>query len=214
MKTGLSILLAATLAASACERDGGGGPGAADAERPAGTDEVPATAETRATTEGLAMWRANGFTMLVPESADIVPRRTEPPATWGSILAGPGFVREVEGGREAGPPAYRLDATTYEKPDSIALAAWVAERLAERGESAAPGVTVAIAGEPALRTGAAPREPGPASYWLERNGTVVEFRLTEEPESPLAGIQRHVQSLILSTFRWSDAPASPAASGE
>ena len=38
--------------------------------------------------------------------------------------------------------------------------------------------------------------------------TLVEFRLEEEPESPLAGIQRHMQSLILSTFRWSDAVAT------
>jgi hypothetical protein len=205
MKTPISILLAAALAAAACERDTDPGPGEAarvEGEREGAAEAAP---ETRALTEGLAMWRANGFTMLVPESADILPRRTEPPATWGSILAGPGFVREVEGGREAGPPAYRLDATTYEKPDSIELEAWVVERLAERGEGeAGPGVTVAIAGEPALRTGAASREPGPASYWLERDGTVVEFRLTEEPESPLAGIQRHMQSLMLSTFRWSE----------
>jgi hypothetical protein len=204
MKTGSTILLALALAAAACERGTDEGPGEAARVGAGGSEGVEAEPETRALTEGLAMWRANGFTMLVPESADIIPRRTEPPATWGSILAGPGFVREVEGGREAGPPAYRLDATTYEKPDTIALEAWVAARLAERGESAGPGVTVAIAGEPALRTGAAPREPGPASYWLEREGTVVEFHLTEEPESPLAGIQRHMQSLMLSTFRWSE----------
>ena len=208
MRTGGSILLAATLVVAGCERGRDGGPGEAARVGAGGTEGGQAAPETRALTEGLAMWRANGFTMLVPESADILPRETEPPATWGSILAGPGFVREVEGGREAGPPAYRLDATTYEKPDSIDLEAWVAERLAERGESAAPGVTVAVAGEPALRTGSSSREPGPASYWLEREGTVIEFRLTEEPESPLAGIQRHMQSLILSTFRWSDAVAS------
>lgn len=202
------MLLAAALVASACERDRDVGPGEAARVRSGAEESVEAPPETRATTEGLAMWRANGFTMLVPESADIVPRRTEPPATWGSILAGPGFVREVEGGREAGPPTYRLDAITYDKPDSIELREWVAARLAERGESASPAVTVAIAGEPAIRTGAASREPGPASYWLERGGRVVEFRLTEEPESPLAGIQRHMQSLILSTFRWSDAVTS------
>lgn len=207
--TRISVLLAATLAATACERDGDAGPGEAARVGAGGSEGVETALETRALTEGLAMWRANGFTMLVPESADIVPRPTEPPATWGSILAGPGFVREVEGGREAGPPAYRLDATTYEKPDTVALEAWVAERLAERGETVPdPGVTVAIAGEAALRTGAAPREPGAASYWLERDGTVVEFRLTEEPESPLAGIQRHMQSLMLSTFRWSEEGSS------
>jgi hypothetical protein len=38
---------------------------------------------------------------------------------------------------------------------------------------------------------------------------IVEFRLVEEPGSPLGGIQRHVQSLILSTFRWSGASATP-----
>jgi hypothetical protein len=54
-----------------------------------------------------------------------------------------------------------------------------------------------------VRTGAGPGETGPASYWLEREGQVVELRLDEEPESPLDGIQRHIQSLILSTFRWS-----------
>jgi hypothetical protein len=210
MRTRVSILLAAALAAAGCERGADGGPGEAARVRSGAEESVRSEPETRALTEGLAVWRANGFTMLVPESADIVPRRTEPPATWGSILAGPGFVREVEGGREAGPPAYRLDATTYEKPDSIELEAWVAARLAERGEGAAPGVTVAVAGEPALRTGATSREPGPASYWLERDGTVVEFRLTEEPESPLAGTQRHMQSLILSTFRWSEGRALEA----
>jgi hypothetical protein len=44
---------------------------------------------------------------------------------------------------------------------------------------------------------------GSASYWLERDGLVVELRLEEEPGSPLNGIQRHMQSLILATFRWS-----------
>jgi hypothetical protein len=66
-----------------------------------------------------------------------------------------------------------------------------------------------LAGEAALRTGAAPNEAGPVSYWLERDGMIVEFRLVEEPGSPLGGIQRHVQSLILSTFKWSGASATP-----
>lgn len=207
MKTTLPTLLAAALFAAACEQSPDRGPGEAGR---AGVDgETVAPPETRPLTEGLAVWRADGFTLLVPEAADIVPRRAEAPETWGAILAGPGFVREVEGGgTEAGPPAYRVDVATYAKPDSIALDAWVEARLAERGEEAgAPGFTVALAGESAHRTGAAPRESGPASYWLERDGKVVELRLSEEPESPLAGIQRHMQSLILSTFRWSQSGA-------
>ena len=75
-------------------------------------------------------------------------------------------------------------------------------RSAERAGGDA-GITVALAGESALRTGSAPGLAGTASYWLERNGKVVELRLEEEPESPLSGIQRHIQSLMLSTFRWS-----------
>jgi hypothetical protein len=103
-----------------------------------------------------------------------------------------------------------VDAATYSKPDSVELDSWVAARLAERGEDAgAPGVIVPVAGERAIRTGVAPGVAGSASYWLEREGKVVEFRLEEEPESPLSGIQRHVQSLILSTFRWSGEAGSP-----
>ncbi len=164
--------------------------------------DAPVT-ETRAYTEGLAVWRADGFTMLVPENADIVPTDPVAPATWAVIVAGPGFVREVDGQVLPGPPAYRLDAATYTKPDTVALEEWVAARLADRGESGAEaGITVALAGEPALRTGSAPGVAGTASYWLERDGKVVELRLEEEPQSPLLGIQRHIQSLILSTFRW------------
>jgi hypothetical protein len=198
-----ALLLAAILTAVACDR-GEEAPGAGPAE--SGRAEEPAAApETRPLTDGLALWRADGFTLLVPERADIVPRTAQAPETWAAILAGPGFIREGEGGEpQPGPPAYRVDAATYAKPDTIELETWVAARLAERGENAAaPGVTIPLAGEPALRTGAAPNEAGPVSYWLERNGKVVEFRLEEEPESPLSGIQRHVQSLILSTFRWS-----------
>ncbi|CAN5783360.1 hypothetical protein BH20GEM1_BH20GEM1_23180 [soil metagenome] len=157
----------------------------------------------------VALWRADGFTMLVPEDADIVPRDPDPPATWAAILAGPGFVREGEGGvRQPGPPAYRVDAATYAKPDTAEIEAWVAARLAERGEAGGPGVIVPLAGERAFRTGVAPGVAGAASYWLERQGKVIELRLEEEPESPLGGIQRHVQSLILSTFRWSGEPGA------
>lgn len=207
-----SLLLAIFVAASACERTPAGDT-AAEADSAAG---VP---ETRALTEGLALWRADGFTMLLPETADIVPRRREGDERWAAIVAGPGFVRQTEdGGTEPGPPAYRIDVATYDKPDTLELETWVAARSASAAgagmtnpgeESADPqAVTVALAGEPALRVGAASREPGPVSYWLERDGTVVEFRLVEEPESPLAGIQRHLQSLMLSTFRWSAAGAA------
>jgi len=192
------------LAAAAC----GGEPGAPDAGPAEGPDAAPA--ETRPLTEGLALWRADGFTLLVPEEADIVPRTAEPPETWAAILAGPGFVRDVEGVTVPGPPAYRLDAATYAKPDTVDLSDWVAARITERGEGGAAGVTVPLAGEPALRTGAPPAEAGPASYWLEREGKVVELRVEEEPESPLGPLQRHVQALILSTFRWSGEPGEPA----
>ena len=164
---------------------------------------VEGPAETRPLTEGLAVWRADGFTLLVPEGADILPRKAEPPETWAGILAGPGVVQEIDGTRVPGPPAYRLDAATYEKPDSLALETWVAEL---RGDDGAAGVRVALAGEPALRTGAPPGEEGLTSYWLERGGKVVELRLEPQPESPLDAIQRHLQSLVLSTFRWSPEP--------
>ena len=171
----------------------------------AGPDSADTAApEVRALTDGLAVWRADGFTMLVPEDADIVPTYPVAPATWAVIVAGPGFVREVDGEPMPGPPAYRLDAATYAKADTAALEEWVAARLAERGQSGGdPGITVALAGEAAFRTGSAPGIEGTASYWLERNGKVVELRLDEEPESPLSGIQRHIQSLMLSTFQWS-----------
>jgi hypothetical protein len=182
-------------------RAGGGGAAAGDTAAPP---------ETRALTEGLALWRANGFTMLVPERADIVPQTAQAPQTWAAILAGPGFVREVDGVQQPGPPTYRVDVATYDLPQGQTLETWVAARLAERGEAASSAaVTIPLAGEPALRTGAAPNEAGAASYWLERDGLIVEIRVEEEPESPLGGIQRHVQSLILSTFRWSEGPASP-----
>lgn len=170
-----------------------------------GPDDRPAEGpvETRPQTEGLAVWRADGFTLLVPEGADVLPRKAEPPETWAGILAGPGFVQEVDGQRVPGPPAYRLDAATYAKPDTVALETWVAEL---RGDEGAEGVRIALAGEPALRTGAAPGQEGPTSYWLERGGKVVELRLEPQPESPLDAIQRHLQSLILSTFRWSREP--------
>lgn len=194
------LLLPALLAAAlpGCAEDA---PGPAPAEAPT---EGPA--EVRDLTEGLAVWRADGFTLLVPEGADIVPRKAEPPETWAAILAGPGFVQEIDGARVPGPPAYRLDAATYAGPDTIALETWVAARLAERGEDGAAGVRVALAGESALRTGAPPGEEGSTSYWLERGGKVVELRLEPEPESPLDAIQRHLQSLVLSTFRWSREP--------
>lgn len=173
----------------------------------AGPAEPAATRpETRPLTEGLAVWRADGFTLLVPESADLVPQRPEPTETWAAILAGPGFVSEVDGVRVPGPPAYRVDVATYAKPNTTALEDWVAARLSERGEATAAGIRVPLAGEPALRTGAPPGEEGVTSYWLERDGKVVEFRLEEEPESPLGALQRHVQSLVLSTFRWSGDP--------
>ncbi|HEY7472949.1 MAG TPA: hypothetical protein VIE68_11440 [Gemmatimonadota bacterium] len=190
-------------------RGGEAGDGApAEAVRAGAGETVPP--ETRSLTEGLAVWRANGFTLLVPERADIVPRTPQPPETWAAILAGPGFVRDVGGVQQPGPPAYRVDVATYDLPEGVTLESWVASRLAERGDSAAVAAGVMpLAGEAALRTGAAPSEEGPASYWLERDGRVVEFRLEEEPESPLGGIQRHVQSLILSTFRWSGETATP-----
>ena len=148
--------------------------------------------------------------MLVPDDADVVPADPVAPATWAVIVAGPGFVREVDGQVQPGPPAYRLDAATYTKPDTIELEDWVAARLAEREDAGGEAViTVALAGEPALRTGSAPGLVGPASYWLERDGKVVELRVTEEPESPLLGIQRHIQSLMLSTFRWSGNSEAP-----
>ena len=200
MRTSLVILLASVpfaISAAACDR-------AAERDQA----DVPADTvapEVRALTDGLAMWRADGFTMLVPDDADIVPTEPDAPATWAVIVAGPGFVREVDGQRQPGPPAYRLDAATYAKPDTVALEDWVTARLTERGEAGGvAGITVPLAGESALRTGAAPGLAGSASYWLERNGKVVELRLEEEPESPLSGIQRHIQSLMLSTFRWSE----------
>ena len=200
MRTSLAFLLAAipvAMTAAACEN-------AAESERTGAPADSAAAPEVRATTEGLAVWRADGFTMLVPTDADVVPTDPDAPATWAVIVAGPGFVREVDGLRQPGPPAYRLDAATYAKPDTIDLEDWVAARLAERGETGGgAGITVALAGESALRTGSAPGLAGTASYWLERNGKVVELRLEEEPESPLSGIQRHIQSLMLSTFRWS-----------
>jgi len=202
-----AILLVVALAVAACEP--GAGPGEAGRVPADSAGEPEAAPETRALTEGLALWRGDGFTMLVPQDADIVPQDPDPPATWATILAGPGFLREGEGGvPQPGPPAYRVDAATYAKPDSVELEAWVTARLAERGEGAGgSAVIVPLAGERAFRTGAAPGAAGTASYWLEREGKVVELRLEEEPESPLAGIQRHVQSLILSTFRWSGEPA-------
>ena len=213
-KTASTFALLATMmavAAAACARDETG-EGAPDEAVRAGADagDTAAAPETRALTEGLALWRANGFTMLVPERADIVPRTAEAPQTWAAILAGPGFVREVDGVQQPGPPTYRLDAATYDLPQGQTLETWVAGRLAERGEAASSAaVTIPLAGEPALRTGAGPNEAGAVSYWLERNGRIVELRLEEEPESPLGGIQRHVQSLILSTFRWSEESSSP-----
>lgn len=204
MRKSFAILLAVAAAAvAACQR-------AADTDRAEAPADSATAPETRAMTEGLALWRADGFTMLVPDDADVVPTDPQPPATWAVIVAGPGFVREVDGVRRPGPPAYRLDAATYAKPDSAALQDWVAARLAERGQAGGEaGITVALAGEPALRTGTAPGIAGTASYWLERNGKVVELKLDEEPESPLSGIQRHIQSLMLSTFRWSGEPEVP-----
>ena len=198
MQKSWTILIAAlAVVAGACER-------AAESDRTGAPSDTTAAPEVRAMTEGLALWRADGFTMLVPDDADVVPTDPVAPATWAVIVAGPGFVREVDGRRMPGPPAYRLDAATYSKPDTVALEEWVAARLAERGQPGAdPGITVPLAGEAALRTGSAPGIEGTASYWLERNGKVVELRLDEEPESPLSGIQRHIQSLMLSTFQWS-----------
>ena len=189
--------MSVAMTAAACERG-------AESDRSGAPADTATAPEIRAMTEGLAVWRADGFTMLVPDDADVVPTDPDAPATWAVIVAGPGFVREVDGLRQPGPPAYRLDAATYAKADTLDLEEWVAARLAERGESGGDaGITVAVAGEPALRTGSAPGLAGTASYWLERNGKVVELRLEEEPESPLSGIQRHIQSLMLSTFRWS-----------
>ena len=204
-----AAIMATVVAACAGDETREGAP--AEAVR-AGADagDTAAAPETRALTEGLALWRANGFTMLVPERADIVPRTAEAPQTWAAILAGPGFVREVDGVRQPGPPTYRVDAATYDLPQGQTLETWVAARLAERGEAASSAaVTIPLAGEPALRTGAGPNEAGAVSYWLERNGRIVDLRLEEEPESPLGAIQRHVQSLILSTFRWSEESSSP-----
>ena len=199
----LLTVLPAAMIAGACDR-------AADSEQTGAPADTAAGPEVRALTDGLAVWRADGFTMLVPDDADIVPTDPDASATWAVIVAGPGFVREVDGLRQPGPPAYRLDAATYAKPDTIDLETWVTARLAERGESGGgSGITVALAGESALRTGSAPGIAGPASYWLERNGKVVELRLQEEPESPLSGIQRHLQSLMLSTFRWSGESEEP-----
>lgn len=196
-----ATLLAAALFALTCDR----GQPSAGVEAGGEESAAPAAPETRPLTEGLAVWRADGFTLLVPEDADIVRRDADPPARWSAILAGPGFLEEgAAGAPRAGPPAYRVDLATYEKPDTIDLEEWVVARLGERGEvGSAPPITIPLAGEPAVRTGAAPGEAGPTSYWLAREGLVVELRLEEEPESPLEGIQRHVQSLILSTFRWS-----------
>ncbi|HET6360541.1 MAG TPA: hypothetical protein VFH11_00615 [Gemmatimonadota bacterium] len=191
----------AIVSGTSCER------GPVEDRDGAAADSI-ATPDVQAFTDGLSVWRGDGFTMLVPAAADIVPIDPQPPATWAVIVAGPGFVREVEGRVLPGPPAYRLDAATYTKPDTVELEDWVAARLSEREETGSepasePGIVVAVAGEPALRTGSAPGLAGTASYWLERNGKVVELRLEEEPESPLSGIQRHIQSLILSTFEWS-----------
>src|SRR5688500_7051236 len=199
MRKALGILLVAfpVSMVAACDR-------AAQSDRAGAPADPAAAPEVRALTDGLAVWRADGFTMLVPDDADVVPTDPDPPATWAVIVAGPGFVREGDGLRQPGPPAYRLDAGTSARPDRGALEGWGAARLAGRGETGGEaGITVALAGEAALRTGSAPGLAGTASYWLERNGKVVELRLEEEPESPLSGIQRHIQSLMLSTFRWS-----------
>ena len=210
---GVVLVAAITAAVVACGGDEtreGAPAEAVRAGRGADAGDTAAAPETRASTEGLALWRANGFTMLVPERADIVPQTAQAPQTWAAILAGPGFVREVDGVQQPGPPTYRVDAATYDLPQGQTLETWVAARLAERGEAASSAaVTIPLAGEPALRTGAAPNEAGAASYWLERDGLVVEIRVEEEPESPLGAIQRHVQSLILSTFRWSEESSSP-----
>ena len=210
MRPSIARLLAAipvVMTAVACESG-------AESERTDAPANSTAAPEVRALTDGLAVWRADGFTMLVPDDADVVPTDPEGPAAWAVIVAGPGFVREVDGLRQPGPPAYRLDAATYAKPDTVDLEEWVAARLAERGETGPAGITVPIAGEPALRTGSAAGIAGTASYWLERNGKVVELRLEEEPESPLSGIQRHIQSLMLSTFRWSGDPEESAEPAE
>ncbi|HET7692104.1 MAG TPA: hypothetical protein VFM44_03325 [Gemmatimonadota bacterium] len=211
MRTFFVILLAATSVLSAmgaCDRT-------SETEQAGARVETTPGPDVRALTDGLAMWRADGFTMLVPDDADIVPTDPTAPATWAVIVAGPGFVREVDGLRQPGPPAYRLDAATYAKPDTVALEDWVAARLGERGEGGGEaGITVPLAGESALRTGSAPGLAGSASYWLERNGKVVELKLDEEPESPLSGIQRHIQSLMLSTFRWSVESVESEESGE
>jgi hypothetical protein len=209
MRKSLATLLAvASTAMVGCQAG-------ADTDGSAAPADSATGPEVRAMTEGLALWRADGFTMLVPDDADVVPTDPQPPATWAVIVAGPGFVREVDGLRQPGPPAYRLDAATYAKPDTVALEEWVAALLAERGQTGGEaGITVALAGESALRTGSAPGNAGTASYWLERNGKVVELRLDEEPESPLSGIQRHIQSLMLSTFRWSGEPTVSGESAE
>lgn len=203
MRSRLPLLITAAVAL-AC---GDGDAPAPEPEPDAGPESGPA--ETRPLTEGLALWRADGFTLLVPEGADVVPRKPEASETWAGILAGPGFLREVDGATVPGPPAYRMDLVTYAKPDTASLEEWVAARLAERGEDAPPGIRVPLAGEGALRTGAPPGEAGPTTYWLERGGKVVELRLAEEPESPLAGIQRHLLALVLSTFRWSGETSAP-----
>jgi hypothetical protein len=199
------ILLLAAAIAFAC---GEGAPPESETGTPA-NEPAPVPVETRALTDGLALWRADGFTLLVPEAADIVRQDPVPPQTWSGILAGPGFIQEVDGETLPGPPAYRLDIATYAIPEGETLEGWVAELQATRNETVTTGIRVPLAGESALRTGTPPGESGPATYWLERNGKVVEIRVTEEPERPLSGIQRHVQSLVLSTFRWSEASPTP-----
>ena len=112
MRTSRVILLAGisvVTAVGACDRPAETGQAGARVETTPGPD-------VRALTDGLAMWRADGFTMLVPDDADVVPTDPTAPATWAVIVAGPGFVREVDGLRQPGPPAYRLDAATYAKP--------------------------------------------------------------------------------------------------
>ena len=206
MRKAPAILIAAVTAvtAAACDR-------APDSEQAGAPADSAAAPEIRAQTDGLAVWRADGFTMLVPEDADIVPTDPEAPAMWAVTVAGPGFVREVDGRIQPGPPAYRLDAATYAKPDTVALEEWVAARQSQRGEA---GTLVALAGEPALRTVSGSGLASTVTYWVERDGKIVELRLEQDPESPLSGIQRHIQSLMLSTFRWSGSPQEPGRSGE
>jgi hypothetical protein len=210
MRKAPAILIAALTAASAAACDS-----APQRERAGAPADSAAAPEVRAQTDGLAVWRADGFTMLVPEDADIVPTDPDAPAMWAVTVAGPGFVREVDGGIQPGPPAYRLDAATYAKADSVALEEWVAALQSQRGEAdGEAGTLVALAGEPALRTVYGSGLASTVTYWLERDGKIVELRLEEEPESPLSGIQRHIQSLMLSTFRWSGSTQEPGRSGE